>query len=60
MEFFSFFKEFGPYALLCACLMWYIWQKDKMHKEEIEKLGKKIDRLTSTIERFLTFIKEKG
>ena len=43
-----------------TCLMWYIWQKDKLHRQETEALRKSIDRLTSSVEKVLTFLYEEG
>lgn len=54
----SLISNFGFPALCCFGLAWYVWQKDKVHKVEIEKLSKSIDRLTVTVERALTKLLE--
>ena len=60
MEFINSFKDFGVLAVVVGCLMWYIWQKDKIHRQETEALRKSIDRLTSSVEKVLTFLYEEG
>lgn len=47
-------SNFGFPALCCGALAWYVWQKDKLHRTEIEKLTKSIDRLTTSVEKALT------
>lgn len=59
MDFITAFNNWGPYFMILAAVMWYVYKKDQMHREEVQQLGKKIDRLTSTIERLLTYVKEK-
>lgn len=45
--------------MILAAVMWYVYKKDQMHREEVQQLGKKIDRLTATFEKLITWIKEK-
>lgn len=52
-------SNFGFPAICCGGLAWYVWQKDKLHRAEVEKLSKSIDRLTASVERALTRLLEK-
>lgn len=36
--------------IVCGFLFWYVWNKDKQHKEEISELRKSIDKLTKCID----------
>lgn len=58
-SFFTLFDKYGLPALMLAALMWYIWQKDKLHRQETETLRKAIDRLTASVEKLLTYVREK-
>ena len=37
MDFITLFNSWGPYFLILGAIMWYVYQKDKMHKEEVIK-----------------------
>lgn len=59
-NFFALFDKYGLPALVIAATMWYIWQKDKLHRQETESLRKSIDRLTASVEKAITRVIEKG
>ena len=41
---------FFPIAV-CGFLFWYVWNKDKQHKEEISELRKSIDKIGKALDR---------
>ena len=43
---------FFPIAV-CGFLFWYVWNKDKQHKDEISELRKSIDNNTKVLEKFI-------
>lgn len=38
-------------------LFWYVWNRDKQHKEEISELRKSIDNNTKVLEKFINKMK---
>lgn len=43
---------FFPIAV-CGFLFWYVWNKDKQHKDEITELRKSIDSNTKVLQKFI-------
>lgn len=43
---------FFPIAV-CGFLFWYVWNKDKQHKDEITELRKSIDSNTRVLQKFI-------
>ena len=43
---------FFPIAV-CGFLFWYVYNKDKQHKEEISELRKSIDNNTKVLQKFI-------
>lgn len=39
--------------IVCGFLFWYVYNKDKQHKEEISELRKSIDNNTSILQKFV-------
>lgn len=50
-QFLTLFDKYGFQALMVGVLCWYIWQKDKMHKEETGKLTSALNRMAAAVEK---------
>ena len=50
-QFLNLFDKYGLPALMLGVLCWYIWQKDKMHKEETSKLTAALNRMAAAVEK---------
>ena len=46
--------------IVCGFLFWYVWNKDKQHKEEISELRKSIDSNTKILQKLLDYIEKRG
>lgn len=49
---------FFPIAV-CGLLFWYVWNKDKSHKEEIDELRRSIEKQTEAIVRLTDSLSRK-
>lgn len=39
--------------IVCGFLFWYVWNKDKQHKDEIAELRKSIENNTMVLQKFV-------
>jgi preprotein translocase subunit YajC len=46
--------------VVCGFLFWYVWNKDKQHKEEISELRKSIEANTRVLQKFVDKFELKG
>ena len=45
---------------MLGVLCWYIWQKDKLIREQLDNLTKSVNRMTTSFEKLATAYRERG
>lgn len=57
---FSLLDKYGVSVAMLGVLCWYIWQKDKLIREQLDTLTKSVNRMTTSFEKLTTAYRERG
>lgn len=51
--------KYGVSVARLGVLCWYIWQKDKLIREQLDNLTKSVNRMTTSFEKLATAYRER-
>lgn len=57
---FNLLDKYGVSVAMLGVLCWYIWQKDKLIREQLDNLTKSVNRMTTSFEKLATAYRERG